>query len=110
MLSFDLRFHIWLFEDQIRHNHLSQQYLITPKPSNQLNDCPGGGGGGEQPDSLPPSSSEAESSGLPALRAAAVAAKAAAAFGGAGGGGGEDEAKELPAPDSAEGTKEAFNK
>ena len=39
-----------------------------------------------------------------ALRAAAVAAKAAAAFAG------EDEAKELPAPDSAAGTKEAFNK
>ena len=42
-----------------------------------------------------------------ALRTAAVAAKAAAAFAG------EDEATkavELPAPDSAAGTKEAFNK
>ena len=42
-----------------------------------------------------------------ALRTAAVAAKAAAAFAG------EDEATkavELPTPDSAAGTKEAFNK
>ena len=45
--------------------------------------------------------------GASALRTAAVAAKAAALFAG------EDEAtraEELPAPDSAAGTKEAFNK
>ena len=42
--------------------------------------------------------------GAAALRTAAAAAKAAAVFAG------EDKAVELPAPDSAAGTKEAFNK